>query len=93
MTIGGVWSREIPVTPQFGLPSQANAEGSLTRQKISAALPGACTDEKDALVSLFFVAQNYGEAKVQLTLIEAQGHREENLELIIGNRELPFFCR
>ncbi|MEW6238028.1 MAG: hypothetical protein AB1656_21780 [Candidatus Omnitrophota bacterium] len=93
MTIGGAWSREISVIPQFGLPFQANAEGGLMRQKISAALPGACMDEKDALVSLFFVAQKYGEAKVQLTSMEAQGHRGENLELIIVNRELPFSCR
>ncbi|MGC9330224.1 MAG: hypothetical protein ACP5I1_21485, partial [Candidatus Hinthialibacter sp.] len=66
MTPGAVWRPEYQIMTNFDIPSVANQQGGLERQRLQASQVGACRDWKNSIVTLFFAVNSPGRAVIQL---------------------------
>ncbi|MFB3789014.1 MAG: hypothetical protein ACE15F_21860 [bacterium] len=93
MTPGAAWRDDARVLPRFDLPSLANRQGGLERQWIEAEQAGACQDQADAIVSLFFAVTSYGEGDICLTEFSGLDDADRSLDITAGNRSLRVVCQ
>ena len=93
MTPGTVWREDARVLPRFDLPSLANQQGGLDHQRIEAEPAGACQDQADAIVSMFFAVTSYGQGEIRLTGLGGTDDADRPLDITAGNRSLRVTCQ